>query len=603
MNSKLTIDSSILLRELRHLRNFNGTAEDFLQKYLEFLLKLGHGTAGFFCILDPQGEWRILTETAFNNQLKNESMRMIQSYLNQGVGIYPQDKQMVLINNVVVDAPGLKSYFAGIFPLSTKEQAGTLMQSISLMSDLFLDYKLRQSGATADKKIEELTAVLELMQLLEGKKKFKALALALTGELAHRFSADRVSLGMAAKGYIEIQAVSHIDHLAKKMQIVRDLEATMEEALDQNATIYHPNIDSSINARAHEYYAQNQGVNHILTIPIRVNHEVIGCLSLERNQTGFNEYESSVLHLIVELLATKLHDSHIKNRFIVGRCQLAMRKVLSKVFGYEHTWLKLFALMFVALVVFSLLFPLQYRVSAPAMLKTDKIIYITAPFDGFIDSVFVKPGDVVYRGQRILSLERKQLILEEADLLAEEQGFLREIQKAQAATELADMRIAQAQLAQVRAKLKINRHKQEKSNILAMADSAIIIEGDLQKRIGAPVSLGEELFQIALIENIYVEVDVEEQEITHVKISAPGELALKSRPESVYAFTSVRVSPTSRVKEQENVFAVRGDFAEETPPWFRHGMAGIAKVKAVMQTLWWILTHQVVDYLRLKFWW
>ena len=153
------------------------------------------------------------------------------------------------------------------------------------------------------------------------------------------------------------------------------------------------------------------------------------------------------------------------------------------------------------------------------------------------------------------------------------------------------------------ARLKTVRYKLSMSNVTVNVDSAIIIEGDLQKRIGAPVSQGTELFQIASIENIYVEINVPEGELKNVTLGGEGLLAIKSRPDYVYRFKTERISPTAEVKEQENTFAVRGEFVRQTPPWFRPGMTGIAKIFSDKKTLWWIISHEAIDYLRIKLWW
>ena len=165
------------------------------------------------------------------------------------------------------------------------------------------------------------------------------------------------------------------------------------------------------------------------------------------------------------------------------------------------------------------------------------------------------------------------------------------------------MRIHQARLAQTLAKLKTVRYKLSMSNVTVNADSAIIIEGDLQKKIGAPVNQGSELFQIASIENIYVEINVPEGELKNVTLGGEGLLAIKSRPDYVYRFKTERISPTAEVKDQENTFAVRGEFVYQTPSWFRPGMTGIAKIFSDKKTLWWIISHEAIDYLRIKLWW
>lgn len=457
---------------------------------------------------------------------------------------------------------------------------------------------------TTNSKIDQLTHVFNIVQKVLEKEKFKQAAITLASEIADRHKAERVSFGWLKHDYIVLKAISHTDHFEKKMQIVRDLEGAMEESYEQDASItFPPQENSLLSTRMHESYSQTYNAGNMLSVPVRHGDEIIGIISCERKGRPFNDDDAMQIHLASNLCSARLLELYRKSSWFGARMARSARRGLGKLLGYEHTWAKFFGILITGIVLFATLYPLEYKVSSPAILKTDKIIYLTAPFDGYIDSVCVKPGDVVYKGQEILRLDQKALKLEEADLMAVEQDNRREIQKAQANQELAEIRIQQAKLAQTQAKLKTVRYKLSKSVIYATADSAVIVEGDLQKRIGAPVTQGSELFQMALIENIYVEVDVSELEIKNVKLGGEGMLAIKSRPNDIYRFRTERISPTASVKDQENTFPVRAEFLNQTPTWFRPGMTGIAKIFAGKKTLWWILSHQAIDYLRLKLWW
>lgn len=463
---------------------------------------------------------------------------------------------------------------------------------------------LQNALKTTNAKIGQLTTVFSIVQKVLEKEKFKQATLTLASEIADRHRAERVSFGWLKHDYIVLKAVSHTDHFEKKMQIVRDLEGAMEEAYEQDASILYPPPENiSLATRMHEAYSQTYNAGYLLSVPVRHGDDIIGIITCERKGLAFSDDEATQIHLASNLCSARLLELYSKSSWFGTRIFRSTRKMLGKLLGYEHTWAKFFSILGIALVLFSTLYPLEYKVSSPAILKTDKIIYLTAPFDGYIDSVFVKPGDVVYKDQEILRLDQKELKLEEANLLAQEQDNRREIQKAQANQELAEMRIQEAKLEQTLAKLKTVQFRLSKAVIRATVDSAVIVEGDLQKRIGAPVSQGAELIQMASIENIYVESDVSELEIGNVQKESEGLLAIKSRPNEVFRFKSERISPTATVKEQENTFPVRGEFTDEVPSWFRPGMTGVAKIYAGKKTLWWILSHQAIDYLRLKLWW
>ena len=453
-------------------------------------------------------------------------------------------------------------------------------------------------------KISQMTQVFEVAQNVLECEKFKTAALALVGGLCDKYHAERVSLGWVKHDYVVLKSISHTDHFEKKMQVVKDLEGIMEEAFEQDAAIVYPAPeDNVLSIREHEGYSQAYHSKYILSVPVRKGEDCIAIITCERNTKPFDDLDSEQIHLTATLCSARLVELYNKSNWFGIRMLRSMRKLLAKFLGFEHTWAKFFGILGIAFVLFAVFFPLPYKVSAPAILKTDKIIYTTAPFDGYIDTVYVKPGDVVYKGMPLLQLNQTELKLEEADLMAQEQDSRREIQKAQAAHQLAEMRIHQARLMQTLARLKTVRYKLSKSTIVVTADSAIIIEGDLQKRLGAPVHQGSELFQMASIENIYVEINVPEQELRNVELGGQGLLAIKSRPDYVYRFNTTLISPTAEGKDQENTFAVRGEFVYRTPSWFRPGMTGVAKIFAGKKSLWWILSHQAIDYLRIKLWW
>jgi hypothetical protein len=104
------------------------------------------------------------------------------------------------------------------------------------------------------------------------------------------------------------------------------------------------------------------------------------------------------------------------------------------------------------------------------------------------------------------------------------------------------------------------------------------------------------------LKDLYVEMRVPEKDIDLVARSRRAEAAFASRPEDTFPVTIVRVEPMASVDPDGNAFTLRGRL-DATAPWFRPGMSGIAKVDAGWRSLWWIATHRLVDFLRLKLWW
>jgi multidrug resistance efflux pump len=211
-------------------------------------------------------------------------------------------------------------------------------------------------------------------------------------------------------------------------------------------------------------------------------------------------------------------------------------------------------------------------------------------------------GDEVKEEQLLLQMDKNDLLLEEAELLAEKNRYSRETEKARASNELADMRIAEAIYQQTLARLELVRYRLQQVEIKAPF-TGIIVEGNQIERIGFPVSQGDILFKIARLDSCFAELEVPESEVHHVKVSREGEIALASKPQETYPLVISRLEPAAVVKESGNAFIAHCEFPEEIPPWWRPGMTGLAKLEAGQKSLLWIFTHRTMDFLRLKLWW
>ncbi|MFA6623717.1 MAG: efflux RND transporter periplasmic adaptor subunit [Fibrobacteraceae bacterium] len=612
MRGNLDPDNFIsLLRKLQSLRHFPGDPGQFFGAYLDALQAAAGAKAGILCLRDASREWRTL---AYSPKTGGEE-KYLKVFLGaidacekeckaRGAAIIPAQEYTVIAAPVFLEAPENSILFLGYLPGSPECDPARAVQACITLSDLYAEYKIRRGVNDSAAIKKDLSAIFEILQTVNDSAKFQAAAMSLTGELANRNSCERVSLGWVKKNYVKVVAVSHTDTFEKKMTVVRDLENAMEEAYEQDSAMSCPlPADSRLIGRSHEFYRKVHNTGYLLSVPLRSKNDIIGILTFERTQAPFSENEANRLQLTADQVSTHLRILYEKSRWFGARIGSTLRGALAKFLGCEYTWIKLLCLTLGAFLLFAALVPIPYRVDSAAMLLTDKVQYVTAPFDGYIDSVSAKPGDILRKGQEILRLDQKQYLLEEADYMAEEQNYEREIQKAQAAEELADMRIFGAKLEQTEAKLKTTRFKIEQSVIRSPVDGGVVIEGDLQKKSGAPVSLGSELFQIALIRDIYVNVDVNEMELENVHVGSEGVVAVKSRPDHEFRFRVTRINPSAKAKAEENVFEIRGEFVRAVPDWFRPGMTGVAKIESGRHTLWWILTHKLIDTLRLKLWW
>jgi len=482
----------------------------------------------------------------------------------------------------------------------TPKEAGARLE---LMADTPSVYQLGHAVNRAKNDVVKFAEALDLMVLLNAEKRYVAAAMAFCNEIASRYRCDRVSLGWLQGAYIRVQAISHMERFDKKMVVVQSLETAMEEAFDQDEEVLWPRPEGSLAVvRDHEKYSREQGAQCIVSLTIRLDDKPVGVLTCERSTEPFSEEEVRGLRVLCDQSARRLGDLKRHDRWFGARMVTYARESLAKLFGAEHTFPKLVGLL-VSIALAVLIFGrLNYRIEAPFILKTDDVAYLPAPFDGYIHKVHVRIGDHVKHNSLLLSLDTRELLLEESNALANQNRYEREAAKASAQKALADMRVAQALEEQAEARLKLVHYHLRHAEVTAPF-AGIVVEGDLKELLGAPVKKGDVLFKVARIEKMYAELKVDERDVHDVTVKGSGEIAFVGRPDLKFPVRVERIDPVAVTEEGKNVYLVRALLPETAVPWWRPGMSGVAKIDVGKRNILWIFAHRTVDFLRIFFWW
>jgi multidrug resistance efflux pump len=453
-------------------------------------------------------------------------------------------------------------------------------------------------------RIELFEKTLSLNVLLNEVDRFQAAVMTLCNEIASKFQTSRVSLGWLEKKYIRIQGMSHVEHFEPKMGAVQALETAMEETLDQNEEIVFPApFDNQWHAiiKAHERYVRQFGAAYIVSIPLRVNENPVAILTCER-ATLFSSDEVRCLRMICDQVIRRLFDLKQSDRWFGARFASWCRNKLSVVFGIEHTFAKMITLLFIVLISYVFIGYHMYRIKAPCILKTDELAYVQAPFNGYISNVESQIGDFVQKGELLLELDTRDLHLKEAEIIADIHQFTRAEEKARSQDYLADMRIAQARLERSKIELKRILYLLDQAQVRAPFEG-IVVQGERQKLLSAPVREGDILYKIAQLKNYYIQFDIEEQDIHEIEIGHSGKISFISRPDLKFPVQITQISNIAQVKDKKNIFEVKASLQGVPQKWWRAGMSGVGKIDIGHRRIIWIFTHRTLDYFYLHYWW
>ena len=614
-NGGMNAEFSRALDELAELRQFSGEPKTFWPAFLAAAAKLVSADIAVLLLGSPGktphwakiGEW---DSGSGLSRVRTQFTSQLEPIAERGLGSGSFVEQTDTASGSFTIAACLKLQraedeviFAAQLRDFTTSAANEALARLRLVADVPMAFQQNLAAQKARNDVEKFAAVLDLNVPVNDATQFLSAALAFCNGVATRFRCDRASLGWLEGGYIKLRAMSRTEQFDRQMAAAQALEVAMEECVDQDEEILWPPPEGVTTvARDHEKFAADQKSGNVCSIPLRLDGKVVGVLTCERQSAPFNLVELQQIRLGCDQVVRRLSELKLYDRWFGARWAAHTREYFSRWLGPEHTWSKATAI-FLTLVVFALfLVRVNYRVEGNFILRSDEAEYLTAPFDGYIDQVFVRAGDRVEKGRPLVSLNRSELLLNQSAALADVVRYQRESEKARAASSIAEMRIADAQAHQAQARLDLVHYRLDSAVIKTTFDG-VVVEGDLRERIASPVKQGDALFKVARIDTLYAEAEVSERDVQEILGKSKGEIAFVTQPKIKYPVTLQIVQPAAVTKKDGNVFLVRLKPDIGAPQWWRPGMTGLCKISTEKRTLFWILTHRTVDFLRMKLWW
>lgn len=468
---------------------------------------------------------------------------------------------------------------------------------------LVTDLGERGAGGETEQADAQLHDMLALVADVVHHADFTAASLALVNGLASRFDLAFAALVRTADGAATLGALSHVDRFDRAAEFVERVENAALEVLRHDRLVSWSDFATPVppSAGNGDTLAVATTLNRMTAVPL---HDDAGnttfVMLMSSNRDPLDADALDRIQFGLDIVEPRLLDLHRRGQGALVRARQRARETLARVLGPEHLWLKTGALVASLLLLCSLVFKLPYRVDAATELTTDATRVISAQFDGHIDKVFVTAGDDVVPGQRLATLDTRDLVQQRLENLNDLTRFEAEASKAQAAGALADAQINQARVDESHARI------EQFDYLIAQADcvapfKGVVVEGERRDLLNAPVRKGERIFKIAKVEGLYLMLSVSERDIRDVAVGSTGEVMLLSRPDEQIRFRVVAINPVGQVRGQEgNQFLIKAAVDQSAEAWWRPGMTGMAKVDAGRRQVFWMLTHRLADFLRMK---
>ena len=422
--------------------------------------------------------------------------------------------------------------------------------------------------------------------------------------LAAQFSCSRVSLGLPTKVGISVKAISNSFKLSERQNIVCVIADAMDEAADQQLTIITGSAVNKASApviKSQQTLIEKAQVDTLLSVPVFHHEHLSGVLTFEWEkdapfQAQHMALAEAVAQIIIPLIAFKIKSEASLLQIAKVRTTTYCQTFLDA--GQNRRRLSWSVTLVALLLMF--LVDGSYRVTADAKLEGSVQRSIVAGIDGYILSQHYRAGDKVEKGDVLVRLDPKDLVLENLRWSAQKQQYLAEATAALAMHDRAATNVARAQMAQADAQIKLISEQLSRTTLVSPY-KGVVVTGDLSQSVGASVRRGDLLFEVAPLNSYRVAIYVDERDIGQIKPKQKGVFISPARPDHPVVIEVTRITPISDAKDGKTVFRVEAK-AVQSIDWMQPGVEGVAKLSIGDRNLVWIWTHRFTNWLRLTLW-
>lgn len=419
--------------------------------------------------------------------------------------------------------------------------------------------------------------------------------------LAGDLQCERVSVGLKKGAAIQLQAISQVASFDDRRALVRVIESAMEEASDQQTIINmaDPKTAELMMTRAHKELQTSQESGLACTVPLYSNNEVIGAVLLERNE-GFSADEINSAAKILAPMGPVLQLIRQEQRSYSARAREHVQSTFTRRRLPTTTKGKILAGAGCLGLLAILFLPVPHNVAAQASIEGSDKQVLVAPQAGYVKSAHARAGDAVKAGQVIATLEDRDLLIEKEKWLGELGKLDTSLARALSLRDRSELGMLQAKKAQVDAELALIEQKLNRSQLTAPFDG-VLVSGDLNQSLGAPVEVGQVLFEVASMEAYRLVLEIDEHDVAGVEPNQPGVLRFSALPGNKHELITKSIVPVALVRDRKSVFSVEAELTEMSDK-LRPGMRGVAKIRVGNAPLIWIWTHKLIAKMRLWLW-
>ena len=431
----------------------------------------------------------------------------------------------------------------------------------------------------------------------------KEFGYSIVNSLCSQLQAEQVFFGVEKNQRIQVEAVSGTPDFKASGPGITAARQAMEECLDHGTFVIaqHDNPDNHEALPIHKQWSAETNNSCICSIPLKHGDLVTGIISIRRPAgKPFRREEAAGLLQMLSPYGAAIRVVEKANRSVKTQLTTAMGDSARKNMGKGTNGRKLVLGGFALALLWFLFGSMTYQPICRTRVTAADLRHISSPFDGKLNQVYVRPGQVVRQGELLAEFDSADLRLELNSLLRQIASTQVEFRQAISEDKMSEAALAKSHMNVLQAEAAAVQKQIRDAQIVAPTDGTVLLS-DLEQRVGQVFRQGDEILQFAAEGDWLLEIEVPDDIANYVAPEQTGTFAAASFPTEKQDFAIRHIDGAATTVQDRNVFIARAPL-QSRPEWMKTGMEGTAQVTTVPRPVWWVAMHRIVDWGRMNFW-
>jgi GAF domain-containing protein len=405
----------------------------------------------------------------------------------------------------------------------------------------------------SEKKAKDLSALIEVSNEITSTLDLDSVLMSIVNLSSSLIQFDEADISTIARGtndVLNLRAISgqeEIDILSKKN---RDLEKIHNYlSSEEDALVYYKGQDEANESAPKlifEYMKENN-LESFLGVKLKDDQGLVGLYSFESEEKNLlTDSSREILSILISQCTVALRNAELYNSIPNSQIVKSLTEgLIQRLRNFKslsrESYIKIGAS--ASIIALALVFiKIPKTVSANIeILPRSKVYY--SQLTGKISDIYVLPGQTVNKGQVLAKIDTSD---SELELKQKEYGQMKvrtEMLKHRANKKIADYKIKELEYLSLDSEVELLKLKIKRSKIYSDTDGVITSES-LEDLIGMPVNFGQEIIKVASHNNLIIQFQIPENEVSFVRAEQDVKFKVYGHPTKSFS-NEIKLSSVS----------------------------------------------------------